>query len=102
MKEKPQTPKSTVVMTPGSTPVAAPVCSAVTAPGSLSMTKRRTGSGGVSTANSMARKSSLEPYHDIASTVFNIHDTAELEIMFLAAARVSLKTNHTVQGKSNY
>jgi len=40
--------------------------------------------------NSLVRQSNLEPYHDIAASVFNINDTVELETMFLAAARVSI------------
>ena len=50
----------------------------------------RTNGSGKSRPNSTVRQSSLEPYHDIAASVFSINDTAELETMFLAAARVSI------------
>lgn len=38
--------------------------------------------------NSSARKTLLDPYHDLASSIFDIADTPEMENTFLDAAKV--------------
>jgi hypothetical protein len=38
--------------------------------------------------NSAARKSLLDPYHELAATFFDMADTPEMEVTFLNAAKV--------------
>ena len=54
-------------------------------------TPQHRGSANQMSANSVVRKSKLEPYHDIASALFNLEKGQELDKQFLEAARVSLK-----------
>ena len=53
-------------------------------------TPQHRGSANRLSANSVVRKSKLEPYHDIASALFNLEKGTELDKQFLEAARVRL------------
>ncbi len=45
--------------------------------------------GKLAVPNSATKKSVLEPYHDLVSTVFDLNDSSELEELFINAAKVS-------------
>lgn len=48
----------------------------------------RATSGVLATPNSAARRSMLDPYHELASSLFDMADTQEMESTFLTAAKV--------------